>query len=266
MEARKQWDRLFYDYRIVCLPSSSEVRNPISRKDVTPEQIIGRMTAEANKQATFKEIVQELKKFDVEGKVRSQIRNKDYRLTVHAEILIEQSIVNDPDFQSLHPTKFFEGYKYIGSSKPTCRLCHYYFKASDSIEVRLTHNNLYINWKAPDVYRDQGDVAVKRRDKIIDKMLEPIREVTFRTLKDKAADSKRFDTHTDPTYDRGTSLGYNELPEEITEALRQVRVDDSDVDDHVSLQDSQGSTEPGVEDFNDDYDDGGVKLSPDSEE
>ncbi|ROW03746.1 hypothetical protein VMCG_05375 [Cytospora schulzeri] len=260
IEARKQWERLFYDFKVVCLPSSSELHNPISRKDVTPKDIIGRMTSDAGKAESYNQIVQKLEQFDVEGRVRSQARNSNYRLTVHAELLIHQSITNDPDVKSLHPSKFFENNKYIGCSKPTCRLCHYYFAAcADGIQIRQTHKNLYTNWKVPDVYKDQGEEAVKRRDGIINKMIVPIREDTFSTLRDKVAESKRFDTNTDPTYMAATSLGYTDVGiEDFSESLRLLSLDDAETSDHASPQDGQeGSTGPNEKDD----DEGGVKLS-----
>ncbi|ROW04141.1 hypothetical protein VSDG_00958 [Cytospora chrysosperma] len=261
LEARKRWDRLFFEFEVLCLPSSTALSNPISRKDVTGEEIIGRMTSDQGKAATYRRIVHDLQfHFDVDREVRAKTQAKKLTTIVHAEILIHESIVNDPDLQNMHPSKFFDGYRYIGSSKPTCRLCHYYFTAcADSIVTRQTHRNLYLRWRAPDVYNDQGDKAVKRREGIINRMLVWIREDTFRTLDDKVSERRPNDSHTDPTYNRGTSLGYTEGWNEcIIEGMRQLSADDTESDDHVELSNVQGgSTEADEEDG----DDGGVRLS-----
>lgn len=261
LEARKRWDRLFHEFQVLCLPSSTALVNPISRKDVTAEDIIGRMASDPGKEATYKGIVHDLQlKFDVDGEIRDEARKKKFRPIVHAEILIHESLVSDPELKSLHPVKFFDGNRYIGSSKPTCRLCHYYFTAcADSIATRQTHRNLYHHWRLPDVYEHQGKEAIKRREDIMNKMIVWIREDTFHTLDDKVSERKPYDSNTDPTYSQGTSLGYTDGWNEcIVEGMRQLRADDTESDDHIDLSDVQGdSTEADEEDD----DDGGARLS-----
>lgn len=237
VEARSQsrWEPLFYEFEVVCIPSSQPIPNPIARKSVTAAAILGRMTPSfetANLEA-YKHAAADLQQFKLDEKIRLQTNSRSFHPIVHAEVLVHESIVNDPDVSDLHPSKFFEGYRYIGASKPTCRLCHYYFLAlrENIIQVRQTHRNLYANWRAPDVYHGQaeihGDTAAKRRDVILNNMVRSIRKDTYRTLSDKVSESKKFDSNTSPTYGPGFDTEYSSLAEEA--------IEERDVDDVASI-------------------------------
>lgn len=261
LQARRRWDCLFHEFRVKCLSSSTAISNPISRKKVTGSDIIGRMTPDQGKAADFKRRLHDLQlKFDVDGEIQEKVQTKNFQPIVHAELLVHESIVNDPDpdISNLHPSKFFDGNRYIGSSKPTCRLCQYYFRAcTDSIRTRETHRNLYPRWRAPDVYKHQGEKA-ERRERIMNDMLKWIREDAFRTLTDRVPERKTNDSNTDPTYNLDSSLGYAEgWVECIAEGIRQLSTGDTRRDGHVDVSVSK----EGLAEADDqDDDDGGVRL------
>lgn len=263
IEARMSFDRLFHDFKVVVLPSSSELTTALPRNNVTAQDMIGRMTSDNARAKNYKRIVQDLQRFGLDENVRSRVRSKSFCPIVHAEVLVHQSIVSDPELKDLHPVKFFDGYKYIGSSKPTCRLCHYYFAAcADGIEVRQTSRNLYHNWRFPDIYPAEGEGAVRRRDKLLNKMLASIREDTFRTLDEKVPEKRPHDSNTDPTYKHGTSVGYTDgCVEDIAEALEGLSVEDTLIDGHSYSHDSQGGLTEADQEDDDDDDDGGVRIS-----
>lgn len=128
---------------------------------------------------------------------------------------MHESIVTDTEGDSLHGARFFEGYRYIGCSKPTCRLCHYYLNATgDAIETRQTHRNLYANWRAPDVLRTGGaqqSRAEKRREDLLNTVVKSLRKDTQRVLTDKVAERKAHDSNTSRTYKRTFSLEYSSV-------------------------------------------------------
>lgn len=209
VEAREQpqWAQLFHDFEIVCIASSQPHSNPIvgRRKRVTAAEILDRMTAsyDVSKLATFQAGAQELQRFDLDVNIRRQNDSKDFRPIVHAELLVYDSL------RDLHDVRYFNGYSYIGTSKPTCRLCDYYFRAvsritGDRVQVRQSHGNLYLNWRTPDVYINQIGAA-ERREKILNDMNVSVRQDTFRTLQDKMGMRKPHDSNTSRTYDRGPS-------------------------------------------------------------
>lgn len=212
IEARKKWERLFYDFEVHCVRSSTLLINPITDKRVNAEAIIGRMTAKPTELQQYKSHAEELQKFKLDENIKDQITTT-VKAFVHAEVLVHQSILDESGPNGLRASRFFDGHKYIGSSKPTCRLCDYYFTASATgIDVRKTHRNLYINWRAPDVYTNQGEAAVKRRQQVLIKVLDRVREDAFRTLAEKVPEKKNHDSNTDPTFpalNNGTSVGFD---------------------------------------------------------
>lgn len=212
IEARKKWECLFYEVEVDFVPSSSLLINPVSDKNVNADAIIGRMTSDKTKMQQCRAHAAQLQRFDLDDIIKKQVTD-GFRALVHAEVLIHKSLIDEYGLTGPHPSQFFEGRKYIGSSKPTCRLCDYYFTASATgIDVRKTHRNLYIGWRAPDVYVDQDEAAKKRRQQVLMKVLDRVREDAFRTLAEKVPERKKYDSNTDPTYpalNQGTSIGFD---------------------------------------------------------
>lgn len=235
IEARRQpqWAQLFYDFEVVCVPSSAPHPNPIvgQRRKATAVDILGRMTLSSYdepKLAAFQAGAQELQQFDLDENIVAQNQNKSFHPIVHAEILVHDSL------SDLDDPRYFEGYRYIGSSKPICRLCDYYFRAmcrttGDPVQVRQSHGNLYLNWRVADVFDNQIGAA-KRRDNILNEMIVSVRQDTYRILQDKIGERKRYDSNTSRTYHRGAfsadfgSLAEDDL-EDVSSMLGGVRLE-----------------------------------------
>jgi hypothetical protein len=172
---------------------------------LSADRIIGHMTSDPRELEKYRAHAQELQKFGLDDSIRSKASKQKFRPFVHAEVLLLDWLERDG---GTHPSRFFNDYKYIGCSKPTCRLCGYLFSVHPSgVEIRRPHGNLYTNWRMPDVYEDQGPWAKINREKLMSKMLEPVRNETFRTLIEKLPGGKRYDSNTDPTYPIDSILG-----------------------------------------------------------
>lgn len=239
IEARQQqgWDRLFHEFEVVCVASSRPLPNPMARKNDGAAEILSRMASTnpltADDLESLKRGAADLQLFKLDEEIRRQRLSPKFQPIVHAEVLIHESIVTDPDVGDAHSARFFEGYAYIGSSKPTCRLCDYYFlQVGAGVQVRKTHRNLYRNWRTPDVYEGQGliqgEKADKRRENILNSVVKSIRQDTYRVLSNKVAEKKRFDSNTSRTYQRG---GFD------TEysSWGGAPIDEQDVDDSASM-------------------------------
>jgi OTT_1508-like deaminase len=161
-----------------------------------------------------------------------------------------------------HPSRFFNGYKYIGCSKPTCRLCEHYFSVHASgVEVRPPHRNLYPNWRVPDVYEDQGPQAIENRESLMANILKLVRKETFRVLLEKLPEGKRHDSNTDQTYPLGSiSGGRAECMEHLDSSLKDLELDFSDHEEFYSLAepDSFDKCEEVTPASDDDDEDGGA--------
>ncbi|KAJ4397232.1 hypothetical protein N0V93_001456 [Gnomoniopsis smithogilvyi] len=227
LEAREQtkWAQLFYDFKVECIASSQPHPNPIvgRRKNVTAAEILGRMTPsyEKSKLAGFQASAEELQQFGLDENIRKQANNKGFQPIVHAEVLVHASIHDLPD------QRYFGGWRYVGTSKPTCRLCDYYFRAlvrttGDFVQVRQSHGNLYPNWRAPDVSANANG-TVDERESILNDMIVSVRQDAYRTLQDKTGEKKRHDSNTSRTYDRQAfSVQFSSLAEDDLEELSSI--------------------------------------------
>ncbi len=91
----------------------------------------------------------------LDGAIAKQWQSK-IEPRVHCEMLVLQYLRSTPGGTQSH--RFFGGWRYIGSSKPTCRLCKYYFDmTAPEVATRDTHNNVYYDWRLPDTYRLKKD-------------------------------------------------------------------------------------------------------------
>lgn len=266
IEARKKWECLFHDFEIHFVRSSTQISNPITDRRVNADAIIGRMTGDGTKMREYRAHAEELQKFELDVKIKDQAAKSTFKPLVHAEVLIHQSMVDEFGPAGPHSSQFFNDYRYIGSSKPTCRLCDYYFTASATgIDVRKTHRNLYINWRAPDVYSHQGEAAARRRQQVLIKVCDRVREDAFRTLAEKVPERKNHDSNTDPTFpalNHGTSVGFDggwrdaDL-DDVATSMRQLDLRESSEE----VQEVRtGPSLTAASDFDADDDEGGARL------
>ncbi|KAK3343273.1 hypothetical protein B0H65DRAFT_244899 [Neurospora tetraspora] len=185
--ARDGWPQLFQNNpRIVALPSGDLQDTPRRNKSMKAEGIVGRMTSNEKLMAIFKRFVQDLQILDLDTRLVDAYE-KNTPLAVHSEVLLHHWLLTDRGKGEISPTMFFNSWPYIGSSKPTCKLCKYYFEESRSgVEVRPSHGNLYPKWRLPDVYDFHGPDAVKRRQIMLDRILQRVRTEVFNAIKMKS--------------------------------------------------------------------------------
>jgi hypothetical protein len=261
----KWWPELFDNPKVCYVSSSVPEACPFRRKrsldKLTAHGIIGRMTSDPSKQEEYKAYAERLQKVGLDQALQSETEKRNFRPIVHAEVLLLESLERAG---GTHPSKFFNGYRYIGCSKPTCRLCCYYFSAHPSgVEVRQTHHNIYPLWRMPDVYKDQGLQAEKNRKDLMNEVLSRVRMDTFRVLKEKLSEGRRYDSNTDSTYPRGSaSLGSPTCMEDLTSSLRNLDTHCYDWEEEMGIVGKASSWDEGEKFSSEDEceENGGVKL------
>ncbi|KAI9172177.1 hypothetical protein HJFPF1_01670 [Paramyrothecium foliicola] len=200
VDAHKEWPELFNDFKITGIPSSGHAKQIIGNKSLVASNIVGRMTADITDQTLFRRLTSQLQMMELDGRLK-EIRGKGIEPIVHSEILVDDWIGRRyPDSEP----PFFKNWRYIGASKPTCRLCKYFFEAQARqsatgrarVTVRPSHDNLYVNWRFPDVYQSQGPAAVQRRMRTISLMIQAIRQDTFSIILERMPMGKKHDTNT----------------------------------------------------------------------
>ncbi|KAE9580381.1 hypothetical protein CGMCC3_g3851 [Colletotrichum fructicola] len=205
--ARRRIPELFEKFNIVFLPSSNPLPNPITclqpstmtaakrRSLRTAKAIIGRIVWEPAELAKYQGYAEELQRCGLDDLIFKQCARESFHPIVHCEILVLDWLCGQ------HPSgttsiPFFRDFRYIGCSKPTCRLCEYYFAAHRSgIQVRRGHKNVYLNWIVPNVTDESPDWA-KEKDSLIDKVLGGVRRDALSALEEKVTDHKRWDSDT----------------------------------------------------------------------
>ena len=205
--AGKTWPELFdhTKVKITSVPSSQPWEIRTRDKSFAAEDIIRRTTKKPDMIKTFQNFIDE-SKFLVDS-INKEIREgfHNFGPIVHSEVLLHHILSQD-----ISRANFFKGWRYIGSSKSICKLCHDYFEKSKStIGHRPTHGNLYVNWRLPHLQTDpisksektKKDNGKKEEDAnwqvLHDRMVQASRDDLFALIKKKALPKyKRHDSIT----------------------------------------------------------------------
>ncbi|TFA99610.1 hypothetical protein CCMA1212_008520 [Trichoderma ghanense] len=205
LRASRLWKRLCHDFKVTVIPSAPLHPHPLCRKRPVAHEILGRMTSDEEKIARYRFLASELQEHGLDEKLLSECNDLSQTHTVHAEVLVLDYVLKY--LQEADDAKFWNNWRYIGSSKPTCRLCNYYFTAHTSgVHVRESHNNLYPHWRAPDVF---DEAAMKATEKLLDAVIKRTRADAVRSLESQTAQGRRFDSNSfsyQPTQRTATSV------------------------------------------------------------
>ncbi|KAK4173522.1 hypothetical protein QBC36DRAFT_293307 [Triangularia setosa] len=216
--ARHRWPELFdQGFQVTYVPSSTPSDLPSIRR--TSSGIIARLTNDpavleffprgSNNSAAKPAHLQ-----DLTAELDRRIQRK-YRLSqaiVHAEVHLADHILRES--RTNPELRFFNEAtigRYIGASKPTCRLCHFYFSApfasaAGRIQVRPTSHNYYHNWRVPDVYPEDGSAALQARKQVVEWMITNLKPEAARTVVERFAVKKGHDSNTYPSVPDTESL------------------------------------------------------------
>jgi hypothetical protein len=142
----------------------------------------------------FDDDLEELRDFGLEAKVRAEHRDTKVNTRVHCETHLHNYLVKEG---KIDPADYWGDSMFIACSKPTCRLCHYYFKSpSNDFRVQPPHMNLYYKWRLSEVDR-KDEEALERYYDIMDEIIDQLQEDTLELLKQKVPLGKRNDSRTD---------------------------------------------------------------------
>lgn len=203
--AQLSWPSLRKPIEVRFLPSSKPDDNPLNdasqRPVITAETIIGKMTGDVQLREQYQSGAQQLQKQGLDKLIQERARADSFKPQVHAEVLVAYSLEQQG---LLSPMHFFNHDAYIGASKPSCQLCHWYFERRDGgIQTRPTHGNFYPRWKLPDICQCAGDaLSLLNRDRtaVLKGITESVRREVLRVIQEKAPKGKVHDSTTDPTF------------------------------------------------------------------
>lgn len=196
-ESGQMWPQLLDTFEVIYVPSSRRFYNPLVSDPQTAAAILTRHILEDK--AKYLDLAKNLQSiFNLDKVIEDQWVLESFKPSVHVEILLLNWLEKNG---ITTPPQFFGGWQYIGCSKPTCRLCYYYISSHPSgVQVRSPHGNLYVNWRMPD-YADVHDCrnkedAVKKRQDIMQSIMNRVRLDVMRTLNEKTAGVRPHDSQT----------------------------------------------------------------------
>ncbi|KAK7976629.1 hypothetical protein PG989_015092 [Apiospora arundinis] len=193
LAANERWPKLFQEFHVVAIPCSDKAPNPIINRELSAEEIVRNMLWDDEDPDPYLEKVAKLNGIGLDGEVRGEVNKRTFRPFVHAEVQLHAALVRQDVFRSF---QFWGGYKYIGSSKPTCRLCAYYFfERGDGMHVRPTHQNVYLHWRLPDVYPSQGPSEARTHRQLLERITEHVRKDAKRTLEERVPSRRKHDSN-----------------------------------------------------------------------
>ncbi|KAL6407519.1 uncharacterized protein AUP68_08538 [Ilyonectria robusta] len=188
------WPQLFDKFQICMIPSSSGISNALRGQPLTAERIVGKMTGDQELIGRLSEQLQQLSAHDLDGDIR-QIWSQASKPIVHAEVLVHHWLENTQG--GIRPERFFNRWKFIGSSKPPCKLCSYFFdEYPTDVQVRPSHQNVYFPWRMPDIYEHQGHDAAITRMRVMGRIKTRICADIARILSERLSDGRPHDSST----------------------------------------------------------------------
>ncbi|EAQ91669.1 hypothetical protein CHGG_03604 [Chaetomium globosum CBS 148.51] len=202
VNARHIWAEtdLFRDFDIETVRSSLPNAKAGTLSPETVEDILNRApNATKAQRKAYRQHAAELQVYDLNAKLAEQWDRK-LEPIVHAEMLLHEWLSRTEGGTQSY--RFFNGWQYIGTSKPVCKLCTDYFDIiSTPVRFRPGHPNTYLNWRLPDIYVEGKDpVAVDRAkaewNSNLDEMKKRIYVALLRVLQDKVSGKKPNDSNT----------------------------------------------------------------------
>lgn len=189
--ARDNWPELFENFEVRFIPSPNRIANPLQAGPKTSAQLIQVSTSDQNLLPYLKKDLEELQlKHNIDDIIANEWK-RGLKPTVHAEVQIHSWLMSSDGGTRFE--RFFGKYKFIGSSKPTCKLCFYYFEGGTDVKVRPSHRNLYTHWRVPDLY-DYEKGGENRRKDLVHMIKKRVVSDIERTINEKLADGRNHDS------------------------------------------------------------------------
>lgn len=191
LRARKFWDRLWDDVNVTAIPSAVTVPHPLNKKRPNAYEIMGRMTSAEELLERYRNRAAELQQLGLDEKILEECNTSSQTHMVHAEVLVLDYVLGY--LRDTDDAEFWNNWRYIGSSKPTCRLCNYYFMAHPSgVQVRESHNNLYPHWRVPDVFDEK---TMSKTENHLHAIIVKTRTDAIRSLMSQTSQGRKYDSN-----------------------------------------------------------------------
>jgi hypothetical protein len=178
----KELPQFICGFRVNYLVPPRPVAAPVADSKTSLHSALGRMFQkhESDRLQQVQETLNNFKILDVSSQFLEEYTDKKFRPRIHAELLLLAHFYH-------RNLEFANNAKYIGCSKPSCYCCDLYIKCHPGkFNVRASHGNLWVNWRAPVPPLSDDEVAQKHTKKILNAMVKYIREDVIFQIDSKA--------------------------------------------------------------------------------
>lgn len=191
----KKWPKLFKHFTVSFIASTRPRRLKDPRElHLSPMEII-KAAFPGYETSYYDSDIEELCEYGLYAHIQQQGQEFPSRSQVHCEVNLHSHLVRNGKTRSCD---FWEGVRFIATSKPPCRLCNYYFQDDDhDFQVQPSHMNLYPKWQLPDVVDPRHGVSSEHHGVLMEDILEHLQEDTLKILRTKFPQWKRNDSRTD---------------------------------------------------------------------
>jgi hypothetical protein len=201
VQAAKKWPDLFENFTFRWIPASKRTTSPILRDikmSCGPQHIrIGALGEEGHR--AYLTHLTDLRPH-LDTFIEKHIFNIPQKTVVHGEVLLRHDLVLRG---KTNVADFWHGSKFIATSKPPCRLCHFSFQdAPHGFEVQNSHQNIYLKWRLPDLALDAGPEIMEQREEDLDEICDLLYYDVVTALTDKKS---QWRTNDSPTSSRGVT-------------------------------------------------------------
>lgn len=237
ISASKFWPELFADFAVVPIRSSRPDHKPPAIRR-SADTIIPRMTNNTALIDNYQRHAEGWQQWGLDKKIAEETEPGKFKPIVHAEVLVDDSVRREQRTNVARGEERIQFFResefgaYIGTSKPPCRLCGLWFQEHPHrVQVRPSHNNLYHNWKAPDVFQGDGHEVVAQRDATLERIVVAVRGDAFAAITKRTAIHRPFDSSTTPSNippifgtDRSSSIVAVDGLDEVVSMMGEVRL------------------------------------------
>lgn len=195
VNASERWSSLFNNFTVsyICSSRAKRVDVPVVLPYSTNEMI--QAAFPGLDLSSYANDISELQRYGLDEEIRNQVQSMPLKTQVHCEVHLHNHLVKEDRAQ---PSDFWHHAMFIATSKPTCRLCHYYFQDDDNdFQVQSPHMNLYAKWRLPDIDDNEDEAAKARHEELMEDILVNMQRDTLQVLRNQSPQWKRNDSRTD---------------------------------------------------------------------
>ncbi|GKT78881.1 hypothetical protein ColTof4_11304 [Colletotrichum tofieldiae] len=194
VDAWKTWPELFTGFTVGYIPSARPARLSLPMPTPSPVDVVSAAFPDMDHEV-YRSHIEQLQIYNLDRHIQDKLEQGPVDQLVHCEVNLQDFLVRG---KMVEPYDYWNNSMFIATSKPPCRLCHHYFNDPDNdFLVQSSHMNVYPKWRLPDVYEGQEKGTFKRREELLDDIIEQMKRDTLLIVKEQHHQWKRNDSRTE---------------------------------------------------------------------